>query len=427
MSNSIFFAMTCVILVNTPFAVRAEEPPPSDNDRIRQLEKRIEQLEQDAATRSLPAVAAGPSGGNAFNPAISLILDGTLADFSRNPNTYSLPGFALPDDTNPGKQGFSLGESELVMSANIDDKFYGQFTAAFTDESDVDVEEAFFETLALGHGLTVRGGRFYSGIGYLNSVHAHAWDFVDQPLVYRALFDNQYGDDGVQLRWVAPTDLLIEFGTEMFRGENYPAGGAADNGKGVTTLFVHIGGDVGVEHAWRVGLSRFDAKADDRETGGGANPDVFNGETTLTGIDVVWKWSPNGNPRERNFKFQAEYFRQDVNGTFDPASSGTVLRDRISQYGWYAQAVYQFMPRWRAGLRYDKLHANNVSAALAGTVLDNQGHDPTRTSAMVDFANSEFSRFRLQYNYDESRPEGSDKEWYLQYIMSLGAHGAHAF
>jgi hypothetical protein len=112
---------------------------------------------------------------------------------------------------------------------------------------------------------------------------------------------------------------------------------------------------------------------------------------------------------------------------FDPASSGTPLTYNAKQKGWYAQAVYQFMPRWRAGLRTDRLKADAVDTALAGTVLDNQGHDPRRTSAMVDFSNSEFSRLRFQVNKDESRLDQKDTQWYLQYIMSLGAHGAHSF
>ena len=85
------------------------------------------------------------------------------------------------------------------------------------------------------------------------------------------------------------------------------------------------------------------------------------------------------------------------------------------------------MPRWRAGLRFDKLRADPVDAALAGTVLDNQGHDPKRTSLMVDWSNGEFSRLRVQVNRDDSRANVTDTQWYLQYIMSLGAHGAHSF
>jgi hypothetical protein len=46
---------------------------------------------------------------------------------------------------------------------------------------------------------------------------------------------------------------------------------------------------------------------------------------------------------------------------------------------------------------------------------------------MVDFSHSEFSRLRFQVNKDESRADAKDTQWYLQYVMSLGAHGAHAF
>ena len=398
--------------------------PPVNPQQLRDLEQRVQELE---AANAAAGKTATRQVSNNFNPAISLILDGKLSAFSQDPATYALPGFALGGETGPGDEGLRLGESELVMSANIDDKFYGQFTAALTPENETEIEEAFFETFALGGGFTVRGGRFLSAIGYLNPVHAHAWDFADQPLVYRAMLGNQYKDDGVQARWVAPTDVFLELGAEIFRGDNFPAGGAANNGKGTHTVFIHIGGDVGASHAWRLGLSQLDADARNRATGNATTPDLFTGSSTLNGVDFIWKWAPNGNPKQTNFKFQTEYFTRDEDGTLDPASSGTPLTYNGKQKGWYTQAVYQFMPRWRVGLRYDQLKANAVEAALAGTVLDKQGHDPKRTSVMADFSNSEFSRLRFQVNKDESRVNQKDTQWYLQYIMSLGAHGAHAF
>jgi hypothetical protein len=410
-------------LLFTAHVAHAAEPPVNPQ-QLRDLEQRVQELE---AANAAAGKTTTRQVSNNFNPAISLILDGKLSAFSQNPATYVLPGFALGEETGPGDEGLRLGESELVMSANIDDKFYGQFTAALTPENQTEIEEAFFETFALGGGFTVRAGRFLSAIGYLNPVHAHAWDFADQPLVYRAMLGNQYKDDGVQARWVAPTDVFLELGAEIFRGDNFPAGGAANSGMGAHTVFIHIGGDVGASHAWRLGLSQLDADARNRATGDATTPDLFTGTSELTGVDFIWKWAPNGNPKQTNFKFQTEYFTRDEDGTFDPASSGTPLTYNGKQKGWYAQAVYQFMPRWRVGLRYDQLKANAVAAALAGTVLDKQGHDPKRTSVMADFSNSEFSRLRFQVNHDESRLNVKDTQWYLQYIMSLGAHGAHAF
>jgi hypothetical protein len=84
------------------------------------------------------------------------------------------------------------------------------------------------------------------------------------------------------------------------------------------------------------------------------------------------------------------------------------------------------MPRWRVGLRHDKLNADNPGVAFAGTVLDNANHDPGRNSIMLDFAGSEFSLLRLQYNRDESGPV-PDNQWFIQYTMSMGAHAAHIF
>jgi hypothetical protein len=46
---------------------------------------------------------------------------------------------------------------------------------------------------------------------------------------------------------------------------------------------------------------------------------------------------------------------------------------------------------------------------------------------MIDFSPSEFSRFRLQFARDEARFNEADNQVFLQYIMSLGAHGAHKF
>jgi hypothetical protein len=46
---------------------------------------------------------------------------------------------------------------------------------------------------------------------------------------------------------------------------------------------------------------------------------------------------------------------------------------------------------------------------------------------MVDYSPSEFSRFRLQYAQAKLLPDVTDHQLFVQYILSLGAHGAHKY
>ena len=87
------------------------------------------------------------------------------------------------------------------------------------------------------------------------------------------------------------------------------------------------------------------------------------------------------------------------------------------------------MPRWRVGLRYDQLDSDNSGSdedVLGEAGLDDEGHTPKRSTVMVDYSHSEYSRLRLQYAKDDSY-EDSDNIFTVQYIMSLGPHGAHKF
>lgn len=401
--------------------------------RVDDLEQRLARLEHDSAGGNSAGVT-----GSTYNPSISLILDGVYARYENAPEDYGMPGFALGREAGLAPEGFSLGHTELIFSSNIDDRFYGQFSLAIAEhenEIEIELEEAFFETLALGGGFSLRGGRFYSGIGYLNQQHAHAWDFHDAPLVYRGLFGNQYYDDGVRVSWVAPTRLFIELGAEAFAGRQYPAGGA-HAGIGSWTTYVNFGGDIGDSHSWQAGLSYWSADGIERtysahDHGSLVEVPQFSGDSAITGVSAVYKWAPHGNYRSSNVKLQYEYFSRNDDGTMTllnstPLESGTL---QSSQVGWYLQGTWQFAPAWRAGIRYDQLDTDNSGSNTI--VLDESGmlsneHEPARESIMLEWTPGEYSRIRLQVNRDLSYPD-TDNQFYLQYTFSMGAHGAHTF
>ncbi len=225
--------------------------------------KKVSQLGTAVAAVCFAASVYAQPADNKMNPAISMVLQGQYADYKQDPESYELPGFMLGGEAGLAGAGFGLGHGELVMSSNIDDMYFGKLTLAIAEHegaTETELEEAYIETLGLGSGLTVKAGRFFSNVGYLNDQHAHAWDFIDAPLVYRGLFGNQLIDDGVQLRWLAPTDLFLQFGAEMGRGERFPAGGASDEGKGSQAFFVELGGDIGASQSWQLGVSHWSAE-----------------------------------------------------------------------------------------------------------------------------------------------------------------------
>jgi hypothetical protein len=148
------------------------------------------------------------------------------------------------------------------------------------------------------------------------------------------------------------------------------------------------------------------------------------------GLDFVWKYSPNGNIRERYLKVQSEYFRRHESGslTYDTMGVNTTGSYATTQSGWYLQSVYQFRPTWRTGLRYDRLDPGVASVgASIPNVIGNYAFNPSRITWMADYNPSEFTRLRLQLTHDNSRQGLADNQIFLQYIMSLGAHGAHQY
>lgn len=463
---SLFVLAACSVLASLPAqaadndlkALREEiaQMRQAYEQRINALEARLIKAEskadsaqtvaqQAAVQQNTVQQAAASTQSNSFNPEVSMILQGSYNNLKQDPNAYQITGFVPTlGEVSPGARGFSLGESELVLSANIDPNWRGTAILALAPEGGVNVENATFESLGLGNGFSFKGGRFFSGIGYMNEQHSHAWDFADAPLAYKAFLGNQLGDDGVQVRWLAPTDLFLEFGAEVGRGRTFPGAGNNKNGVSQGAVFAHMGGDVGISNAWRVGLSWLgsspkDRSFDDTDSTGTTVSNRFSGKSRTWVADGIWKWSPNGNSTVNNFKLQGEYFKRREDGTLASNSAagacgGCTAGFETDQSGWYVQGVYQFMPHWRVGLRHDGLKSGTVNIGLINSGMLSfadfpqlAAHDPKRNTAMLDYSPSEFTRFRLQWARDDSGIGATDNQLFLQYIFSLGAHGAHAF
>jgi len=213
------------------------------------------------------------------------------------------------------------------------------------------------------------------------------------------------------------------------------------NGANGVTLFAHVGGDIGDDWAWRGGMSWMELRAvertyDDLNAAGEDVVNAFTGKSRTWIADATLKWTMPGDPKRRSLKLQGEYMHRTEDGELAYDLGGQALTDGYdsSQSGWYVQGVYQFLPRWRVGARYDSLDSGTPRIGLVKSGLlpaedfpALASADPSRTSLMIDWSPSEFSRLRAQYAWDDARDAATDEQFFLQYIYSLGAHGAHKF
>jgi len=425
----------------------------------------------NASTLVLPLVAACLAAGNAAAQALSTATDSSAtqrAIQSLNPDISAIvdmyyhhddseegishvleemPGFghAHGGEEEHGhdhgmEDGFNLRHLELQFSADVDPYFKGSAIAAI-DQEGAEMETAEIETTCLPWGFKLRGGKFYSDFGYINAQHSHQWDFSDQPLIYKlCLGDHGLNDKGIQLSWLAPTPFYLLAGVEAFQGDNENMFAY----EGETPLPTHDGPRVGVgwlkcgpnlpgNHGLQFGVFGATGKHQEAHDGDedGTEDHWLDGDSAFWGADAVYKYSAPQPYGQGDFVAQTEYFnrRKDLELVGHDLAPQLVSNNRVDdQDGYYLQAVYGFLPRWRGGVRWEQVGLTNESVLPDGT-RENHGTS-YRLGAMVDFTPSEFSRLRLQVNqgsYETAEGKEDVTEVYLQWMISLGAHGAHKF
>jgi hypothetical protein len=115
----------------------------------------------------------------------------------------------------------------------------------------------------------------------------------------------------------------------------------------------------------------------------------------------------------------------------DPVELGDdVLRD----WGGYAQLLWGFRRGWATGLRYEYATGDGpdfdvATASFVSRQTDPFRDDRSRISPLLVYHPSEFSRIRLQYNYDRTEFLDTDQEHsvWLGLEFLFGSHPAHAY
>lgn len=411
------FLLSFLLLAVFAFPAHAEDI----ETRIKNLEDALKSNGKDTRAQK------GLFGGSALmNPNISLILDTFFYGSNLSASEMEdreISGYIREEFET--RKGFNLESAELFFFAPVDPYFNLYATIPVT-EHEVELEEAYFVTTALPAGLQLKGGKFKSGFGRLNSQHRHQWDFADSPLPYRAfLGDEGLIEKGVQVTYLPALPFYTELGIEVLQGENEVLFREdAATGPRAYAAFAKASLDLDDESTILFGPSVAFGKTD---TGSIEENTSFEGDSTLWGLELTYKWTPSN---KKGFKIQTEYLLRKQDGDLtefdEDGDIAGIERLERKQDGYYVQAVYQ-TGRWRLGARYDGLGLFKDKYILDGESTD-FGSDPWRATAAIEYNPSEFTRLRLQYNHDRSLGGiETNREVFLQAVFGIGAHAAHKF
>jgi len=447
-------------------SARAEEPLDALKQQLQSLQQQVQQLQQKVAeletakpaqpTQAAETAATPPakpwsatdpirlaSAGPAYLN-VSLVAD-TVVGGSTEPNVASLQG-AHHD---PNQRGFSLTAAELVLDGAVDPYFKGLAAIALVlepgGETVVELEEAYLQTVSLPWNLQARAGQFYAEFGRQNPQHPHSWAFVDQAVILKRLFGGDgLRNPGARLSWLAPTPFYTELMLGVFNSDggtafSFRGGESHEHGHGEEDHGNEIHGGEPVESSLRdlgdllyVPRLATAFNLTDRQTlllgasaAFGPNDSGENCDTQIYGVDAYWKWQPER--AQRGFPFvalQAEalYRRYEAGEREHPDDPPVTLpAETLHDWGLYAQALWGFQPGWIAGLRGEYATGND------GAYDSDLRTDRVRISPNLTFLPTEFSKIRLQYNYDHREQIGDDHTVWLQFEFALGAHAAHKF
>lgn len=403
-------------------------PVGAEETDIQRLEREL--AETKAAVRALEAKLPVPQGRvPRFNPDMSL--DGLFAaGASTVPDLEALQTGAH----DPNQRGFTVQNIELTLSGNVDPYFTAIGHLIFgidrEGESFLEVEEAYLTSTALPANLQLRAGQFFTQFGRLNPQHPHAWAFVDQPLINGRMFggDGMRGP-GMQLSYLVPLPIYAEamVALQNSQGETMASFRSVPGedlfGRTLIERQVEGVGDLVITPRLATSFNPSDTQTVLLGVSGafGPNGSGESARTQIDGLDLYYKWKPLRAVKGWPFvSWQTEVMRRRYVNAAVPAASAPeeILRDR----GISSQMLWGFVPRWVAGLR------GEYAAGRGGDVTDPLRERRTRLSPNLTFYPSEFSKWRLQYNYDDIPSRDAPvHSVFLQWEFLIGAHGAHTF
>ena len=442
-------AIGLVLIGFSSWPANAQDPPPPTDpaaaERARleaELKAEMAAPPEDSGGTTAPAA---PRGGAAQTSLLDLSFDlltaagGSSADDSRIE-------LLEQGDHDPHRRGFTIQNFEITGTGVVDPYFSGEVHLVLKldrlAETTLELEEAFLTTAALPGGLQVKAGQMFEAFGRQNPQHPHAWAFVDHTVVgSRFLGPDGLRSQGVEVSWLAPTPWFL-----LLTGGVYNANGGTEYSfvnEDAPPLYANatpreVSSPADLQYVARLATNLDFGDTVSSTLGAsyahGPNSTGPGADTDLFGADLYLRWKPLATDQGWPFlAFQAEWMGRSYHVAGGTDTGGAAHDEQtLFDWGYYAQLVWGFHTRWTAGVRWDQALGKNARDYPESGLLNPR----QRVSPALTFYPSEFSKLRLQYNFDhetlfdpETRADSTknDHSVWIQFEFLLGKHGAHKF
>ncbi|MHC4601205.1 MAG: hypothetical protein ACYS47_19600 [Planctomycetota bacterium] len=346
------------------------------------------------------------SSGSSIARALDLWVNAVIVAGSSTMDVDRLPQLQ-GGAHDPHRTGFNLQGIDLGLAGSVDPHFRGILLLNLSEES-IEIEEGYVRTQNLPLHLEVKAGLFFTDFGRINAQHAHAWRFLDFPVILSRIL----GPEGLNPLGVAVSLSPPEpWNFRLTLGAHSPFAGGHDHGdfEPLPSFLVH-----------------------DDETIEGiplTEGEILDPRDLLYSSRLAWQWAPSGTfslgagasglfgRNSSGGENLTTVFGVDLHGRWLPGGSG----EGAMSVAWQFEGAGRVYPIGTSGVDEDDRYEDY---GLVAQVVRDLRH---RFSVLAIWRISSFSNIRLQYNFDHARflrpPDGLDAHsiW-LGIEFQLGVH-----
>ncbi len=360
-------------------------------------------------------IRTGYSQSN-INPDISLI------------GTFNTKMNFIKGDPAYGKLNFEMPSMELFIDGYLNPYAKAAANLAY-EEGEFSVEELYGNIVrGLPLDMQIKAGKYLVAFGKINTVHPHAWPFLNRPLFHQVFFSPEgFNDIGVNVSFLLPTgDVYSNLELGVYNGESIrvPEDTNAVE-RGINPIFAgRLSGFFNLNDFTNLeaGLSSSFGVSTKVNLPGETKPlNFFYG-----GLDLKYKYAPDSYTA---LTLQAE----GLISNSDALQAGLSGIKTITTYGGFISADYKFAKQFSFGLKYDYTAGIFDGIPSLNTLIYDDNNNTQGVEGWISYLPVEETlvlRLGVQelfFTYADGTARNNETRATLQFLFSLGPHKAHQF